>query len=85
MLDRFVLFYDARSALLGGHTNTNRNVPHMNESRFKGESRSWSLVGRARPLPGPLAVSLAASLAVPLAVSLVVGPDSLLTHVRDSY
>ena len=32
-----------------------RKVPHMNESRFKGESRSWSLVGRTRPLTGPLA------------------------------
>jgi len=49
----------------------------MNESRFKGESRSWSLVGRARPLTplvgplvGPLVVTLVVSLAVPLVVPL---------------
>ena len=57
----------------------------MNESRFKGESRSWSLVGRARPLTGPLVVSLAVSLTVLLVVSLVVGPDPLATHERDSH
>jgi len=52
-----------------------RKVLHMNESRSRVRG---SLVGRARPLTGPLAVSLARPLAKPLAVSLA-------THVRDSY